>query len=187
MPILFQQSMLYLLCAWHHDGTWCTADSLILTVSTKHYFCCCVSLTEPGVSFITIAYAQNRAWKVPTQLVMQTCGFLKPTWWENVHISTQIFTHMYKYFGDGKVAMQTWGGELKPDYSSTSSFILNQHFSCARATFLFHTNLLIAKYIKQLTANYVQFPFNIGVTEPSHYCFLIISSYTVCVSSNCCS
>ena len=47
-------------------------------------------------------------------------------------------------------------------------YIKTNSFSCARSTDLLHTNLLIEKYIKQLTANYVQIPLNRGVRE--HAC-----------------
>ena len=44
-------------------------------------------------------------------LFTQTLGFIKTNL--NVHTSTLTLTHAYEHFGDGKMTMQMWGGEMK--------------------------------------------------------------------------
>ena len=134
----------------------------------------------PGVSLITIAYAQNGAWSVRTPLLTQTLGFIKTN---HAKSDPCVQTFWRRKSDGGDVRWWTEASLL----IHFNIYIKTNSFSCARATNLFHTNVLIEKYIKQLTANYVQIPLNSGVTEPSHWQFLIISSKTVRVSSNCCS
>ena len=117
---------------------------LLLLNSTK-VECQSVGLVQehnrPGVSFITV-----------------TKQGLK-----RAHATSHANVGFYKNDLDGKMCtfpcmrmnMQDVRWWTEADYWSSSS--------CACAPNLFHTNLLIAKYIKQLTANYVQMIINSGV------------------------
>ena len=103
-------------------GYCCSARSLrwitqwgVVLILTK-------SILFVRVSFTNAAYAQNRVWNMHMPLLTQTGGIYKnQTGQENTPTCARTLTHAYEHFGDGKVPMQTKGGELKSDYGSTSS------------------------------------------------------------------
>ena len=111
----------------------------------------------------------ERAWDVRTPLLTQTLGFIKTNLtgkFAYFHANSDPCVWTLWRRGSGDADVRWW---TEADHWSTSSFTLKPTALVVLAPHICsYTNLLIKKYIKQFTANYVQIPLNSGVTEPSH-------------------
>lgn len=91
----------------------CSSDCLYKQNKNTHWS----SSQSFGVSFTTVAYAQNGVWKRLMPLPTQTLWFLrkkkKKSWRENVRTGTLTLILVYKHFGNWR--RRWWGDELKPD------------------------------------------------------------------------